>query len=382
MMTPKDLGSIRFADSARPSEALARAAGIAVRDSLKLQPGEKVLIITNPVKDVLDISYAVYDAAVEAGALPTILVQAAKKQTDFAEDAVISAFDSQPDAVISLSANKMGKDKDGIRTPYEWDGAFYDHVFHYQLYGARTVRSFWSPSVTVPIFEKTVPIDYPLLKRRCQRFKEILDKAVRVRVTNALGTDIEVGVEGRACFADDGDFSLPGRGGNLPAGEVFISPVVGDSRGKIVFSGSISVNEGDIVIVTPIEAVVENGFVASVSGGEEAACLLRTLERAERDAREMESSGKLQAGKGEIYARNARNLGELGIGLNPQAGIVGNMLQDEKAFGTCHFAIGHNYDADAPALIHLDGLVTDPTIVAVLPGGKEIVIERDGKLQE
>lgn len=381
-MTPIDKGASRFGDSSAPSAALAEAARIAVRDSLKLQPGEKVLIITNPVKDVLEISRAVYDACLDSGALPVLMAQGAKKQTDFAEDAVISAFDSQPDAVISLSANKMGKDRDGIRTPYEWDGSFYDHVFHYQLYGARTLRAFWSPSVTVPIFEKAVPIDYPLLKRRCVRFKEILDKAAFVRVTNSLGTDIEISVEGRQAKADDGDFSKPGKGGNLPAGEVFVSPVVGYGEGVIAFSGSISVNEGDIVIRTPIKAEVSGGYVRRVSGGEEAACLERTLEFAERDARRMEAEGKLDRGKGELYAKNARNLGELGIGLNPQAGVIGNMLQDEKAFGTCHFAIGHNYDGDAPALIHLDGLVEKPTIAAILPGGEEILIEKDGILQE
>ena len=84
--------------------------------------------------------------------------------------------------------------------------------------------------------------------------------------------------------------------------------------------------------------------------------------------------------KAEEYARNARNLGELGIGLNPKASIVGNMLEDEKAFRTCHFAIGANYDDDAPAFIHLDGLVTEPTIVAKTSRGKEIVIESHGDL--
>ena len=60
--------------------------------------------------------------------------------------------------------------------------------------------------------------------------------------------------------------------------------------------------------------------------------------------------------------KNARNIGELGIGLNPAASINGNMLEDEKAFHTCHFAIGQNYDNDAPSLIHLDGVVRNPTI--------------------
>jgi len=81
----------------------------------------------------------------------------------------------------------------------------------------------------------------------------------------------------------------------------------------------------------------------------------------------MSRTGKLPRGSGEIYAKNARNIGELGIGLNPRATISGNMLEDEKAFSTCHFAVGHNYDEDAPALIHLDGLVKNPTITALYP---------------
>jgi leucyl aminopeptidase (aminopeptidase T) len=85
---------------------------------------------------------------------------------------------------------------------------------------------------------------------------------------------------------------------------------------------------------------------------------------------------------GAVYRKNARNIGELGIGLNPQAKISGNMLEDEKAFKTCHFAIGHNYDEDAPSLIHLDGLVKLPTIAAIMPDGSERRIETDGNLED
>ena len=94
----------------------------------------------------------------------------------------------------------------------------------------------------------------------------------------------------------------------------------------------------------------------------------------------MAEEGALPREKAEAYSRNARNVGELGIGLNPKAEVVGNMLEDEKAFRTCHFAIGSNYDEDAPALIHLDGLVSRPTIVASKAGGRELVIEKDGEL--
>jgi leucyl aminopeptidase (aminopeptidase T) len=232
----------------------------------------------------------------------------------------------------------------------------------------------------VESFIRTVPIDYAELQRRCAAIKQTLDKAEKVHVTAPGGTDITIGLRGREAKSDDGNFSLPGTGGNLPAGETFISPENGTANGRICFDGSISVNEGDMIIDTPIACIVENGFAREISGGREAAGLLETIEAAERNAREFEREGKLPPGSGEIYARNARNIGELGIGLNPAALITGKMLEDEKAFRTCHFAIGMNYDEDAPCLIHLDGLVKNPTITAIFADGTKQVIEQDGEL--
>ena len=207
-----------------------------------------------------------------------------------------------------------------------------------------------------------------------------LKGALYARVTNARGTDIRVGLAGRLPKSDDGDFSSPGSGGNLPAGEVFASPQLGASEGLIVFDGSIASVRGDIAIREPIRCRVEGGFVVEVAGGPEAAALEEALLSGQEAARELGRAESLSPELVDAYVRNARNLGELGIGLNPAASIAGNMLEDEKAFGTCHFAIGSNYDEDAPALIHLDGLVTSPTIVAVGAEGRETLIEREGKL--
>jgi leucyl aminopeptidase (aminopeptidase T) len=125
---------------------------------------------------------------------------------------------------------------------------------------------------------------------------------------------------------------------------------------------------------------VENGFVTDIAGGEEATRLLDSITQAEKNAHTMEAAGKLPPNMGAIYAKNARNIGELGIGLNPLAAISGNMLEDEKAFKTCHFAIGANYDEDAPSLIHLDGLVRNPDITAIYPDGSRSEIEKWGEL--
>jgi len=361
--------------------ALGEAARIAVESALRVREGEQVLIISNPKPDVAAIAQALYDASAGAGGRPVLLFQPVKTQFSFAEPAVIAAFEARPEVVISLSAEKLGKDPKGIASPYALGGSQYDHIFHLRMYGEKSCRSFWSPSTTVESFARTVPVDYAEMRRRCAAVKGILDAAAWVRVTAPGGTDITLGLRGRIAKSDDGDFSAPGSGGNLPAGEAFVSPENGTAQGRICFDGSISVGEGDLIVNSPIACAVENGFVREISGGAEAARLLETIEAAERSAREFERSGKLPAGSGAVYARNARNIGELGIGLNPAARITGKMLEDEKAFRTCHFAIGMNYDEDAPSLIHLDGLVKNPTITAVFEDGSERPIARNGELE-
>jgi leucyl aminopeptidase (aminopeptidase T) len=362
------------------SEKLKEAARIAIGVSLKVKAGEQVLIISNPRPEVTAIAEALYDASLDSGGRPVLMFQPVKAQIAFAEPAVLAAFNAKPEVVISLSDEKLGKDPAGISTPYEYNGVKYDHIFHLQQYGEKTCRAFWSPSTTIESFIRTVPIDYAELQRRCAAIKRILDRAVEVHVSAPGGTDITIGVRDREAKSDDGNFSTPGSGGNLPAGETFISPENMTAKGRICYDGSISVNEGELIINTPIECLVEDGYVTKILGAGEAACLLKTIEAAERNSFEFEKDGKLPPSFGEIYARNARNIGELGIGLNPAACITGKMLEDEKAFRTCHFAIGSNYDDDAPSLIHLDGLVKRPTITAFFEDGTKQIIEKDGEL--
>jgi leucyl aminopeptidase (aminopeptidase T) len=382
ILMDKSLSKFAELRSGGPQEAaLQEAAQIAIGASLKVQKGEQVLIISNPRLDVAAIAEALYDASIDAGGRPVLLYQPVKLQFSFADPVVIAAFNAKPEVVISLSDEKLGKDPKGIAAQYEYNGAKYDHIFHLQLDGEKTCRSFWSPSTTVESFVRTVPIDYTVLQQRCAAIKKILDEAVEVHVNAPGGTDISIGLKGRKGKSDDGNFSAPGSGRNLPAGETFISPENGTAQGRICFDGSISVNEGEIIINNPIECIVKDGFVKEIHGKEEAAKLLQTIEAAERKAYEFERDGKLLPGNGEIYARNARNIGELGIGLNPAARITGKMLEDEKAFHTCHFAIGQNYDEDAPSLIHLDGLVKNPTITAIYPDGTRHLIEKDGELE-
>ena len=370
-----------FNDIYRHDEQLVKAAEIAITDVLKVKQGEKVLIITNPVGDVAAISYALYDAALKAGGLPVLVFQPVKTQMDFAADEVIGAIGSAPEVLISMSDDKLGKDRIAIANPLKTEeGKSIDNTFHFLMETKKT-RAFWSPGVTVELFKNTVPIDYDRLKKEAAAVEEILNQADSVVIKSPGGTDLRIGLKGRKAMLDNGDFSIPGEGGNLPAGETFISPELGSSNGQLVFDGSISLYNGDFMLDEPVVLQVADGFVQNLTGGEGARLLRETIELGEKKALEFEAAGKIPPGTGETYKKNARNLGELGIGLNPAAGIDGNMLGDEKAYRTIHIAIGSNYDEDAKALIHCDCLVKEPTVTAYYSDGTEVVFLDGGELK-
>lgn len=357
-----------------------------VQNVCKIKKDERVLIISNPSES--QIAQSLYSACNEAGAKVSLIYQNAKTSFDNAEEEVLAAIGTNPDVCFSISEIKLGKDPKATANPYKTeDGQEYSHIFDYLLEGKKSMRGVWTPGITEDMFARTVNIDYGQLSERCEKLEKIFEGASTVKVTAPGGTDIVIPVMGRKLLNDDGDFSKPGTGGNIPAGEVFISPVVGPQAdgtvvsGKIVYDGSMTFSDGDSILETPITCTVVDGLVTDIEGKKEAKRLLSTITEAENRALDYEKSGKLPSGMGAVYARNARNIGELGIGLNPAATITGNMLEDEKAFTTCHFAIGENYDNDAPSLIHLDGVVRNPTIVVNYPEKESFTVLKDGILQ-
>ena len=358
--------------------SLMRSARAAVNEVLAVKKDERVLIITNPSEDVKELSMALFDACLEVKAAPSLIFQRVKSQLDFAEEEVIKAMSAGPQVVISMSKEKMGKDRFGMRKGYKGKRR-YDHIWDV-LWEEQGMRSFWSPGTTKDMFMRTVPIDYSRLRKDCAKGVKALAGASSVRVTAPGGTDVTVGIEGRKARADDGNFRKPKTGGNLPSGEVFISPALGTMNGIVAFDGSISLHEGEIVINCPIVTEIKDGFITSISGKKEALMLEESVRLGERRALEAGRRGDLRAALVKSYARNARAIGELGIGLNRKAKIIANMLEDEKVYGTCHFAVGSNYDADADAMLHMDGLVKKPTITVLDKAGHEKMMMESGKL--
>jgi aminopeptidase len=91
------------------------------------------------------------------------------------------------------------------------------------------------------IFWSGVNTDYSKLQSTGGAVKKALVGGRKVRVTNANGTDVTFGIEGRRVFVSDGVISPEDmkEGGAacqvwLPAGEVYVTAVPGTAEGKVV----------------------------------------------------------------------------------------------------------------------------------------------------
>jgi hypothetical protein len=340
---------------------------VAMRDVVGLREGEEVLIVTNFEGDVFPVARAIFDVTKELKGRPTMAVQEMKTTYTYAERLILETIKAEPDVIVSLSANKMGKDPQGLMVGYVGkDGRKYDHIFDKLIDGDKRIRGFWSPTTSVEMFERCVALDYKEMQATAQRLKKAFEGAKEVHVKAPGGTDAYISIKGRRPMLDDGNFRLPGTGGNLPAGEVFISPAIAGVSGTIVFDGTVDLVPDAVIPKKPVKVVLKDGYVDKVTGGVEAKGLLKVIEKGEQMAREKGLKDE---------ERNARHIGELGIGINYKAKMTGNLLEDEKVGRTVHFAIGANYDNDANAMIHQDCLVMRPNMWV-----DNKLVMKDGKL--
>ena len=198
------------------------------------------------------------------------------------------------------------------------------------------------PGITDGVFLMGLDADYEAIRDACEAVLAQVEDADEIRVTSPQGTDVTLRPGDREWRLDTGIVHEPGEVSNLPAGEVFVSPETGD--GTIVVDGTMMPHGKLEDRQLTIE--VADGQVTSVDDD----ALRAELEDAAAEAGDA-----------------AYNLAELGIGTNVAVEeLIGSVLLDEKAGGTVHFAIGddHGIGGDTSAPIHLDGILTEPTVYA------------------
>ena len=210
------------------------------------------------------------------------------------------------------------------------------------------------PGFLPQMFEGPMVADYGRIAEESRRMAQLLTEATTAVLTTPLGTDLTLSLEGRSGDVDIG-LITPGRIDNLPAGEAFIAPLEGKSRGKVVVTPG-----GHASLQEQMTIHFHTGQVSDIEGGgkfgQDLSRLLELPESSRQTAR--------------------RNFAELGIGTNPQARSVESLLEAEKIKGTVHIAIGDNshIGGDVSADLHQDLVLWDPDLyldgLLVIRGGE------------
>lgn len=353
-----------------PADNVREASRVTLSKLLCLNEGDQVLILANPSEELEQVAGALFETALELGGRPVLIYQATRGKLDIVEPSTLNALKADPEIAISLTVESIGIDYEALKNSYKIEDTLYDHYFYYLL-GRKKMRAAWCPNLTAEIFARCVLIDYEKLWERSRRMKTVLDRANFLYVATPAGTELEIGIAGRKGLKDDGDYREPGLGGNLPAGEIFISPALEAVNGIAVADGSMGLDQGVLHGSQPIEMVIKNGYIDTISNNDSGRMLTECLERSRSRIIEMATKGQLSREREAEYLRYNNHIGEFGLGLNPAARIIGNMIEDEKALNTCHIAIGNNYDGDGSSLMHLDAVMKDPEVIARFPDGSE-----------
>lgn len=314
-------------------ERLKKAADMVVKTCLGVRAGEKFLVITDTESEIIGRTIA--ERGWEVGAETILVVM--KPRTRHGEEPPEPIAIMWPKADVFIAPTKYSLTHTQARKKATETGA----------------RGATMPMITVDIFVEGMSVDYNIVKTNCDELLRVLKDCREIRITSPLGTDLKFIVEGREFIADTGILTQRGSFGNLPAGEVFVAPLEGTANGVVVFDSAIA---GIGTLKAPVKVLIKDGFATEFEGGDEA--------------------GRLKQLLSSVGMKEAFNVAEFGIGTNPGAKIVGNILMDEKVYRTVHIAFGDNstIGGRVKAGIHLDGIITRPTVYV-----DDKVIIKDGE---
>ena len=189
------------------------------------------------------------------------------------------------------------------------------------------------PGFTESMMKALQADPYEML-RVSKRIERVLRKTDMVRVMTPSGTYISFSIKNRKIEEGSGIIKTKGAYDNLPGGEISLSPVEGTANG--------------LMVINSMGTYAKNGTLVHVKDG-------RAFDISDK---------KCLLAKIFNTVKSSANIAEFAIGLNKKAKIIGNILQDEKVYGTCHIAFGNNksYGGKVFSKVHMDAILFKPTI--------------------
>ena len=310
-------------------ERLHAISDMVVQTCMDIRRGENVLIVCDPT--TAEIGQSLHIATQKRSERVLLIVMPKSRHHGDEPPSPVAALMRQQQVVIAATKYSLTHTR-AVRQALK-DGA----------------RVATMPGMTFELYtEGGMTSDFQEVKRRISNIANFLRRRRIINVKSESGTDVTFEVNWRDWKLDDnGICNRPRMLTNLPAGKVFILPKEGTMNGTIVIDGSWD----STLIDEPVEFIVEDGTVIDVKGGTLAATIRQSYG---------EVAKKLKTKDRE----SVWTVAEFGFGMNPNARLVGNVLEDEKRMGSCYFSIGDNsgLGGSSNAGIHISGVLAEPSV--------------------
>ncbi len=306
------------------SVELARCARVAIDRCLAVKPGERVLVVTDTLRDQ-SVTEALLGAARAAGAEAAAIVFAGREGPATEPPDTVAAAMRAADVLLLHTTRSLTHSQARVEA---------------QRAGARVISM---PGVSEATFLRTLSVDMDALADLTHRLAARVQRARTARLTTALGTDVRFEL-GHPVLAADGFCTQPGELDFFPPGLILHVPNAGTVEGEAVVDGSITLLGR---LSAPVTIVFRQGRAVEFRGGPEARRLRQMLAA-------LEDPG-------------AYNFAAWGMGTNPGAALLGDdpSFEGERIYAWGHVSTGSNATlagGSVRAKIHLDAIISHPWV--------------------
>jgi len=308
---------------------------------MNVKEDETVVIYSDTASD-MEVVKATAGAAAALGAIPIVLTTVTQPKVYGDYSKPIREAIKNADVVV-----EFGGKSDILYTST-----------YYEMRNAGRARYTCLSALTTETFLQVLGrIDIDKTLQLGDKLVELTNRARKIRIRSAGGTDLVAEMGDRKAHQDGGIARKPGDVVMLP-GQVGWCPMEETVNGTIAIDGEID-RPRTVMPSVPIELTMKEGMITDVKGGSEAEAYKRWLES--------------------FNHPNMYQIAHYTYGFNP--GIIdflGNLTVDERQFGCFLFGFGHQGDITGgkgrPAPSHCDAVVRNPSVWL-----DDLQIEKDGK---
>jgi aminopeptidase len=287
----------------------------AVKVCLRVQPGEKVTVITDEATKEIAASMVRELEAVQAPYHAWVLEDLAPRPLGDLPREIVEDLESSQVSIFAVQAQA---------------NELHSRMQMTDVVNRRKIRHAHMVNVNRQIMLEGMRADFVKVDRISVKVVDMLRRATQVRAKTPAGTDLVADLNPNYRWVKTSGIISPDKWGNLPGGEVFTTP--GEVNGTFVIDGVV----GDW-LCAKFGSLRENPLTIRVKGNR--------LVEAHSANHDLENDFWSYTHTDE----NSDRVGEFAIGTNIELkDVIGQILQDEKYPGV-HIAFGNPYGAHTGA---------------------------------